>query len=101
MVRPLVIHPPAHYACPVAVKREIKVHARFCRGVTGYGICSTGCCTIALELQSGVAVLARTAHSCSLNKLSKQLESATVGGFKQQAFGVLLVIYGAAISVFA
>lgn len=35
-----------------------------------------------------------------LHLLSEQLQKATVGGFKQQAFGVLLAIYGAVISVF-
>lgn len=40
-------------------------------------------------------------NQSALNKLSEQVERATVGGFKQQSFGVMLVIYGAAISVYA
>lgn len=40
-------------------------------------------------------------NQSALNKLSEQVERATVGGFKQQAFGVMLVIYGAVTSVFA
>lgn len=41
------------------------------------------------------------ANTATLNQLSSRLELATVGGFKQQAFGVLLAIYGAVTSVFA
>jgi hypothetical protein len=37
----------------------------------------------------------------ALADLSARIETATVGGFKQQAFGVLLAIYGAVVSVFA
>jgi hypothetical protein len=40
-------------------------------------------------------------NTATLNQLSSRLELATVGGFKQQAFGVLLAIYGAVTSVFA
>lgn len=36
-----------------------------------------------------------------LGSLTKQLEDATVGGAKLQAFGVLLAVYGAITSVFA
>jgi uncharacterized coiled-coil protein SlyX len=36
-----------------------------------------------------------------LDKLNEKIENVTVGGFKQQAFGVMLVIYGAVTSVFA
>ena len=42
-----------------------------------------------------------TTNAATLNQLSSRLESATVGGFKQQAFGVLLAVYGAVTSVFA
>lgn len=48
------------------------------------------------ELSTAVA-----ANATSLNQLSSKLEIATVGGFKQQAFGVLLAVYGAVTSVFA
>lgn len=40
-------------------------------------------------------------NQLALLKLSEQVEKATVGGFKQQAFGVMLVIYGAIAGVFA
>lgn len=70
------------------------------------------------ELRSEIAAQSRAIHSrieevkselssliasnqSALNKLSEQVEKATVGGFKQQAFGVMLVIYGAVTSVFA
>ncbi len=36
-----------------------------------------------------------------LTSLSERIEQATVGGFKLQAFGVLLAVYGAITSVFA
>jgi hypothetical protein len=42
-----------------------------------------------------------TANTSALNQLSSKLELATVGGLKQQAFGVLLAVYGAVTSVFA
>lgn len=48
------------------------------------------------ELSKGVAT-----NTVALNQLSSRLEFATVGGFKQQAFGVLLAVYGAVTSVFA
>jgi chromosome segregation ATPase len=48
------------------------------------------------ELSSSIS-----SNQAALNKLSEQVEKATVGGFKQQAFGVMLVIYGATTSVFA
>ena len=48
------------------------------------------------ELTTAVAT-----NTATLNQLSSRLEMATVGGFKQQAFGVLLAIYGAVTSVFA
>lgn len=40
-------------------------------------------------------------NTATLNQLSSRLELATIGGFKQQAFGVLLAVYGAVTSVFA
>ncbi|MEQ1526575.1 MAG: hypothetical protein ABL902_02350 [Gallionella sp.] len=40
-------------------------------------------------------------NTATLNQLSSRLELVTIGGFKQQAFGVLLAVYGAFISVFA
>lgn len=69
------------------------------------------------ELRSEVATQHQAIYSCiedvkselsnsiasnqsALSKLSEQVEKATVGGFKQQAFGVMLVIYGAVTSVF-
>jgi hypothetical protein len=48
------------------------------------------------ELSTAIA-----AKTTILNQLSSKLELATVGGFKQQSFGVLLAIYGAVTSVFA
>lgn len=48
------------------------------------------------ELSTAVAT-----NTVTLNQLSSRLELATVGGFKQQAFGVLLAAYGAVTSVFA
>jgi len=48
------------------------------------------------ELSTAVAT-----NTAALNQLSSRLELATVGGFKQQAFGVLLAVYGAITSVFA
>jgi hypothetical protein len=36
----------------------------------------------------------------ALHRLAEKVVEATVGGFKQQAFGVMLVIYGAVTSVF-
>lgn len=48
------------------------------------------------ELSSALAT-----NTATLNQLSSRLELATVGGFKQQAFGVLLAVYGAVTSVFA
>lgn len=48
------------------------------------------------ELSTAVA-----SNTAALNKVSSRLELATVGGFKQQAFGVLLALYGAVTSVFA
>lgn len=48
------------------------------------------------ELSSAVA-----SDAAAVTQLSSRLEQATIGGFKQQAFGVLLVIYGAFTGVFA
>ncbi|MGF1568998.1 MAG: hypothetical protein ACFCVD_13170 [Nodosilinea sp.] len=42
-----------------------------------------------------------TSNQSALNQLSAKIEEVTVGGFKLQAFGVLLAIYGAVVSVFA
>jgi len=47
------------------------------------------------ELTTAVAT-----NAAKLNQLASRLEIATVGGFKQQAFGVLLAVYGAFTSVF-
>ncbi|MFA7382899.1 MAG: hypothetical protein WC001_05565 [Desulfurivibrionaceae bacterium] len=47
------------------------------------------------ELSSSIA-----SNQSALHRLSEQVEKATVGGFKQQAFGVMLVIYGAVTSIF-
>lgn len=40
------------------------------------------------------------ANRSEVNQIADRLESTAVGGFKQQAFGVMLAIYGAFISVF-
>lgn len=48
------------------------------------------------ELSSAVA-----SNSTTLSQLSARVENATIGGFKQQAFGVLLAVYGAITSAFA
>ena len=42
-----------------------------------------------------------TSNQTDLKNLSEQIEKATVGSFKQQAFGVMLAVYGAATSLFA
>lgn len=42
-----------------------------------------------------------TSNQTDLKRLSEQIEKATVGSFKQQAFGVMLAVYGAATSLFA
>ena len=52
--------------------------------------------TVKTELSSSIA-----SSQAALNKLSEQVEKAAIGGFKQQIFGVMLVIYGAITSVFA
>lgn len=44
---------------------------------------------------------ADTTNTAILSHLSSKLELATVGGFKQQVFGVFLAVYGAVTSVFA
>ena len=44
---------------------------------------------------------ALTSNQAAVQDLSARIEAATVGGFKQQSFGVLLAIYGAVVSVFA
>ena len=41
------------------------------------------------------------ANKADLRALAEKIEEVTVGGFKQQAFGVLLAMYGAVVSVFA
>lgn len=48
------------------------------------------------ELNRGIA-----SNQAAIGELAAQIEVATVGGFKQQAFGVLLAIYGSVVSVFA
>lgn len=48
------------------------------------------------ELSTAVAT-----HTTTLSQLSARVENATIGGFKQQAFGVLLAVYGAITSAFA
>ncbi len=52
------------------------------------------------QVHTGLSKAVAT-NMATLNQLSSRLELATVGGFKQQAFGVLLAIYGAGTSVFA
>ena len=52
------------------------------------------------NVRSGLST-ALAANTATLSQLSSRLELATVGGFKQQAFGVLLAVYGAITSVFA
>lgn len=47
------------------------------------------------ELSTTVAI-----NAAAVNQLSSRLELATVGGFKEQTFGVLLALYGAVSSVF-
>lgn len=42
-----------------------------------------------------------SSNQSALGQLADKIESATVGGFKQQAFGVLLAISGTVISFFA
>ena len=40
-------------------------------------------------------------NQSAIESLAAKFEKATVGGFKQQAFGVMLAVYGAIVSVFA
>jgi hypothetical protein len=40
-------------------------------------------------------------HGKTVRALTEKIERAAVGGFKEQAFGVMLAIYGAVVSVFA
>ncbi len=40
-----------------------------------------------------------TSNQSEIKSLSVRFETATIGGFKQQAFGVFLVFYGALISI--
>lgn len=47
------------------------------------------------ELSSSIDSTDKTVHA-----LTKKIEHATVGGFKAQAFGFMLVIYGAYVNVF-
>lgn len=51
---------------------------------------------VKIELNRGIAT-----NQAAISELSARIEIATVGGFKQQAFGVMLAIYGAFVSVFA
>lgn len=44
---------------------------------------------------------AAASDAAALSQLSTRLEEATVGGVKQQAFGVMLALYGAVANVFA
>ncbi len=48
------------------------------------------------ELNSSIA-----ANQLAVYELSQKVETATVGGFKQQAFGVMLAVWGAGTSIFA
>jgi len=52
------------------------------------------------ETREELLALSR-ANEQMIQKLKIQLEEVTVGGFKQQFFGVLLATYGAFVSVFA
>jgi hypothetical protein len=52
------------------------------------------------ETREELLALSR-ANEQTIQKLKIQLEEVTVGGFKQQFFGVLLATYGAFVSVFA
>jgi hypothetical protein len=40
-------------------------------------------------------------HSEQINLLTQKIETSIIGGFKLQAFGVILAIYGAVVSIFA
>jgi hypothetical protein len=42
-----------------------------------------------------------TANTTAISHLTAKLEKATVGGFKQQTLGVLLVVHGAVASAFS
>jgi len=55
------------------------------------------------QLQQAKAELGNriAATSDQVTELTKKVEHAAVGGFKLQAFGVLLAVYGAVTSVFA
>lgn len=51
--------------------------------------------TLKSELSSSIASNERTVLA-----LTEKFDRATVGGFKEQSFGVLLAIYGAIVSIF-
>lgn len=51
--------------------------------------------TVKAELATDIA-----ASQTELQRLAQKIEQATVGGFKQQAFGVMLAIYGAGTTLF-
>lgn len=51
---------------------------------------------VKVELGKGLA-----SSQAATQELSDRIETSAVGGFKQQAFGVLLAIYGAIVSAFA
>jgi len=57
---------------------------------------SKGLASIRSDLSSSISTV-----DASVRDLATKVESAAVGGIKQQLFGVLLAIYGAVVSVFA
>lgn len=51
--------------------------------------------TVKTELATSI-----TANQTEFQRWTQKIEQATVGGFKQQAFGVMLAIYGAGVTLF-
>ena len=62
-------------------------------------VCDTQFAAIRQLIETGLSTSIASSQS-ALNQVSANLEAATVGGFKWQIFGVLLVIYGALVGFF-
>lgn len=57
--------------------------------------------TAMLEKTKAELRVSISTNQSAIESLAAKIETATVGGFKQQAFGVMLAVYGAIVSVFA
>ncbi|MCU0925611.1 MAG: hypothetical protein MUF44_06100 [Hydrogenophaga sp.] len=63
--------------------------------------CDVAALTASVRSTTTAAEEKITLTSTRLETISKQIETAAVGGFKVQIFGVFLALYGAVTSVFA